>query len=104
LGLKHFRGLQAAYDNGCFVIVAGQGRGCWLKFQGNFTVGDFNHLANESGFVIDMAWRDQTWGMQMLIPFKEAYIRCWHATDDFFRNLPDWSMKLIDDWHPFCFY
>jgi hypothetical protein len=33
--LKHFRGLRAAYDNGCFVIVAGQGRGCWLKFQGN---------------------------------------------------------------------
>jgi hypothetical protein len=35
LGLKHFRGLRAAYDNGSFVIVAGQGRGCWLKFQGN---------------------------------------------------------------------
>ncbi|KAH8933040.1 hypothetical protein BDL97_18G010800 [Sphagnum fallax] len=79
-------------------------KGCWLKFQGNFTVGDFNHLANESGFVIDMAWRNQTWGMQMLIPFKEAYVQCWHATDDFFRNLPDWSMKPIDVRHPFCFY
>jgi hypothetical protein len=34
-GLKHFRGLRAAYDIGCFVNAAGQGRGCWLKFQGN---------------------------------------------------------------------
>jgi formylglycine-generating enzyme required for sulfatase activity len=75
-----------------------------VEVSRKFTVGDFNHLANESGFVIDMAWRDQTWGMQMLIPFKEAYIRCWHATDAFFRNLPDWSMKPIDVRHPFCFY
>jgi hypothetical protein len=40
----------------------------------------------------------------MLIPFKEAYVRCWHATDAFFKNLPDWSMKPIDVRHPFCFY
>ncbi|KAH9534138.1 hypothetical protein CY35_18G090300 [Sphagnum magellanicum] len=75
-----------------------------VEVSRKFTVGDFNHLANESRFVIDMAWCDQTWGMQMLIPFKEAYVRCWHATDAFFRNLPDWSMKPIDVRHPFCFY
>ncbi|KAH8933037.1 hypothetical protein BDL97_18G010500 [Sphagnum fallax] len=75
-----------------------------VEVSRKFTVGDFNHLANESGFVIDMAWHNQTWGMQMLIPFKEAYVRCWHATDAFFRNLPDWSMKPIDVRHPFCFY
>jgi hypothetical protein len=45
-----------------------------VEVSRKFTVRDFNHLANESGFVIDMAWRNQTWGMQMLIPFKEAYI------------------------------
>jgi hypothetical protein len=31
-----------------------------VEVSRKFTVGDFNHLANESRFVIDMAWRDQT--------------------------------------------
>jgi hypothetical protein len=75
-----------------------------VEMSRKFTVGDINFLANESGFIIDKTWRDQTWGMQMLVPFKEAFIRCWNMTDAFFENLPNWTEKPIDIRHPFCFY
>jgi formylglycine-generating enzyme required for sulfatase activity len=75
-----------------------------VEMSRKFTVGDINFLANESGFVIDKTWRDQTWGMQMLVPFKEAFVRCWNTTDAFFENLPNWTEKPIDIRHPFCFY
>jgi hypothetical protein len=40
----------------------------------------------------------------MLVPFKEAFLRCWNMTDAFFENLPNWNEKPIDIRHPFCFY
>lgn len=75
-----------------------------VEVSRKFTVGDFNRLANEAGFHIDVAWRDSMWGMQMLIPFKEALERCWAQTDRFFQDILDWSIKPIDVRHPFKFY
>jgi hypothetical protein len=75
-----------------------------VEVSRKFTDGDFNRLANDAGFHIDVAWRDATWGMQMLIPFCESLQRCWAQTDTFFRNVPDWSAKPIDVRHPFKFY
>lgn len=75
-----------------------------VEVSRKFTVGDFNRLANEAGFHIDVAWRDSMWGMQMLIPFREALQRCWSLTDGFFQSVPDWCEKPIDVRHPFKFY
>lgn len=75
-----------------------------VEVSRKFTAGDFNRLANEAGFHIDVAWRDTMWGMQMLIPFRESLQRCWGATDAFFQSVPDWCEKPIDVRHPFKFY
>ncbi|KAG0553605.1 hypothetical protein KC19_12G024700 [Ceratodon purpureus] len=75
-----------------------------VEVSRKFTCDDFNRLANEAGFHIDVAWRDSMWGMQMLIPFREAFERCWKQTDAFFNDVPDWCMKPIDVRHPFKFY
>jgi len=75
-----------------------------VEVSRKFTVGDFNRLANEAGFHIDVAWRDAMWGMQMLIPFREAFQRCWATTDIFFQSVMDWCEKPIDVRHPFKFY
>lgn len=75
-----------------------------VEVSRKFTAGDFNRLANEAGFHIDVAWRDSMWGMQMLIPFRDAFLRCWAQTDEFFQSVPDWCEKPIDVRHPFKFY
>lgn len=75
-----------------------------VELSRKFSVGDFNVLANSAGFHIDVAWQDNVWGMQMLIPFKVALVRCWSQTDLFFDKIKDWCEKPIDVRHPYKFY
>ena len=85
-------------------IQIASGERILVEVSRKFTAGDFNRLANDAGFHIDVAWRDSMWGMQMLIPFREALQRCWAQSDGFFRSVPDWCAKPIDVRHPFKFY
>ncbi len=59
-GIKAFQRITSSIRQWMFCDCGRAGERVLVEVSRKFTVGDFNHLANESRFVIDMAWRDQT--------------------------------------------
>jgi hypothetical protein len=75
-----------------------------MEISRKFTVEDIQYMAQESGFHVLSAWRNEKYGSQMLLSDLEALAQCWKETDTLFQGLSDWTVKPIDLRHPFCFY
>ena len=109
LGNNHFtEPLYSRIETSNFVDIVGgfprSGERVLVELSHKYSVGDFNVLANSAGFHIDVVWQNNVWGMQMLIPFEEALVRCWSQTDLFFDKIEDWCEKPINAQLPYKFY
>ncbi len=53
---------------------------------------------------VQAGWGSPAYRITLLLPPREALLRCWADTDSLFECIGNWSAQPIRLRHPFCFY
>lgn len=80
------------------------GESILMEISRKFCLEDIAGLAQESGYYINRRWTSSRYSIQFLVPYLEAFRRCWSETEAIFDVVPDWYEQPIGLRHPFCFY